>query len=40
MKKVFIIIPLFLGGILFSQKKPQKKNPIKKTTVVKFNYHD
>ncbi|WP_326983628.1 M28 family peptidase [Chryseobacterium sp. MYb264] len=40
MKKVFIIIPLFLGGILFSQKKPQKKNPIRKTTVVKFNYHD
>ncbi len=29
-----------MGGILFSQKKPQKKNPIKKTTVVKFNYHD
>lgn len=40
MKKIFIIIPLFLGGILFSQKKPQKKNPFKKTTVVKFNYHD
>lgn len=29
-----------MGGILFSQKKPQKKNPIRKTTVVKFNYHD
>jgi len=40
MKKVFIIIPLFLGGILFSQKKPQKKNPVKKSTVVKLNYHD
>ena len=40
MKKIFIIIPLFLGGFLFSQKKPQKK-PVKKTTVAaKFNYHD
>ena len=39
MKKIFIIIPLFLGGFLFSQKKPQK-NPAKKTTLAKFNYHD
>ncbi len=39
MKKVFIIIPLFLGGILFSQKKPVKK-PVKKNTTVKFTYHD
>lgn len=39
MKKIFIIIPLFLGGFLFSQKKPQKK-PIKKTTVARFNYHE
>ncbi|WP_449398305.1 hypothetical protein [Chryseobacterium wanjuense] len=40
MKKIFIIIPLFLGGFLFSQKKPQKK-PVKKTAVAaKFNYHD
>ncbi|MCS3529260.1 M28 family peptidase [Chryseobacterium sp. JUb7] len=39
MKKIFIIIPLFLGGILFSQKKPVKK-PAKKATTVKFTYHD
>ncbi|WBV52989.1 M20/M25/M40 family metallo-hydrolase [Chryseobacterium gambrini] len=40
MKKIFIIIPLFLGGFLFSQKKPLKK-PVKKTAVgEKFNYHD
>jgi hypothetical protein len=39
MKKIFIILPLFLSGFLFSQKKPQKK-PVKKTTVAKFNYHD
>lgn len=40
MKKVFIIIPLFLGGFLFSQKKPQKK-PVNKTGIaVKLNYHD
>jgi len=40
MKKTFIIIPLFLGGFLFSQKKPQK-NPFKKPTVTaKFNYHE
>lgn len=40
MKKIFIIIPLFLGGFLFSQKKPLKK-PVKKTAVgEKFNYPD
>lgn len=39
MKKLFIIIlPLFLGGFLFSQKKPQKK--LTKTPVAKFNYHE
>lgn len=39
MKKIFIILPLFLSGFLFSQKKPLK-NPTKKGTVAKFNYHD
>lgn len=39
MKKIFIILPLFLSGFLFSQKKPQK-SPAKKGTVAKFNYHD
>ncbi|MDN4010885.1 M20/M25/M40 family metallo-hydrolase [Chryseobacterium gambrini] len=40
MKKIFIIIPLFLGGFLFSQKKPLKR-PVKKTAVgEKFNYND
>lgn len=39
MKKIFIILPLFLSGFLFSQKKPQKK-PIKKTITGKFNYQD
>ncbi|PIF45578.1 peptidase M28-like protein [Chryseobacterium sp. 52] len=39
MKKIFIILPLFLSGFLFSQKKPQKK-PVKKATTAKFNYHD
>lgn len=40
MKKIFIIIPLFLGGFLFSQKKPVKK-PVKKTAITqKLNYHD
>lgn len=29
MKKIFIILPLFLSGFLFSQKKPLK-NPTKK----------
>ncbi|MBB4805299.1 hypothetical protein HNP38_000571 [Chryseobacterium defluvii] len=39
MKKIFILIlPLFLGGFLFSQKKPQKK--IAKSPVAKFNYHE
>jgi carboxypeptidase Q len=40
MKKVFIIIPLFLGGFLFSQKKPQKKPANKTGIAVKLNYHD
>lgn len=40
MKKIFIIIPLFLGGFLFSQKKPMKK-PVRKTGITqKLNYHD
>jgi len=40
MKKIFIIIPLFLRGFLFSQKKPLKK-PVKKTGITqKLNYHD
>lgn len=39
MKKLFIIIPLFLGGFLFSQKKTYKK-PARKTTTAKFNYND
>jgi len=40
MKKIFIIIPLFLGGFLFSQKKPLKK-PVRKTGITqKLNYHD
>lgn len=39
MKKIFIILPLFLSGFLFSQKKPQK-SPAKKGTVARFNYHD
>ncbi|GAB0156564.1 M28 family peptidase [Chryseobacterium sp. Alg-005] len=38
MKKIFILIlPLFLGGFLFSQKKPQKKIT---APVAKFNYHE
>lgn len=37
MKKILIIIPLFLGGFLFSQKKPVKKP---KTAAEKFNYHE
>ncbi|MDR2234879.1 MAG: M28 family peptidase [Chryseobacterium sp.] len=39
MKKIFIILPLFLSGFLFSQQKPHKKT-VKKTTTAKFNYHD
>ncbi|MBB4804746.1 hypothetical protein HNP38_000018 [Chryseobacterium defluvii] len=40
MKKIFIVIlPLFLSGFLFSQKKPQKK-PAKKSIGAKFNYTD
>ncbi|HBV15262.1 M28 family peptidase [Chryseobacterium carnipullorum] len=39
MKKIFIILPLFLSGFLFSQKKPIKK-PAKKVTTAKFNYQD
>jgi hypothetical protein len=39
MKKIFILIlPLFLGGFLFSQKRPPKKTT--KASVAKFNYHD
>ena len=37
MKKLFIILPLFLSGFLFSQKKPIKKV---KPAAEKFNYHD
>ncbi|SIP86473.1 Zn-dependent amino-or carboxypeptidase, M28 family [Chryseobacterium sp. RU37D] len=40
MKKIFIIIPLFWGGFLFSQKKSQKKVVKKTTTLAKFNYND
>ncbi|MCJ7935802.1 MAG: M28 family peptidase [Chryseobacterium sp.] len=39
MKKIFIILPLFLSGFLFSQKKPHK-NPVKKGAIAKFNYQD
>ncbi|PKF76092.1 M28 family peptidase [Chryseobacterium sp. PMSZPI] len=40
MKKIFIILPLFLSGFLFSQKKLQKK-PVGKTAIpVKLNYHE
>ncbi|WP_353145595.1 M28 family peptidase [Chryseobacterium sp.] len=38
MKKIFIILPLFLSGFLFSQKKPQKK-PNRTAIPVKLNYH-
>lgn len=40
MKKIFIILPLFLSGFLFSQKKPQKKSIGKTAIPVKLNYHD
>lgn len=40
MKKIFIILPLFLSGFLFSQKKPQKKPAGKSAIPVKLNYHD
>ncbi|REC44094.1 M28 family peptidase [Chryseobacterium pennipullorum] len=40
MKKIFIILPLFLSGFLFSQKKPQKKSAHKAAIPVKLNYHD
>lgn len=40
MKKIFIILPLFLSGFLFSQKKLQKKPAGKTTIPVKLNYHD
>lgn len=40
MKKIFIILPLFLSGFLFSQKKPQKKPAGKTAIPVKLNYHD
>ncbi|HAO27512.1 MAG TPA: peptidase M28, partial [Chryseobacterium indologenes] len=39
MKKIFIILPLFLSGFLFSQKKPQKKVTNKTAIPVKLNYH-
>lgn len=40
MKKIFIILPLFLSGFLFSQKKVQKKPAGKTAIPVKLNYHD
>lgn len=40
MKKIFIILPLFLSGFLFSQKKPQKKPAGKTAIPVKLNYHE
>jgi len=40
MKKIFIILPLFLSGFLFSQKKPQKKPAGRTAIPVKLNYHD
>ncbi|MDR6922316.1 MULTISPECIES: M28 family peptidase [Chryseobacterium] len=40
MKKIFIILPLFLSGFLFSQKKPQKKPAGRTSIPVKLNYHD
>lgn len=40
MKKIFIILPLFLSGFLFSQKKLQKKPAGKTAIPVKLNYHD
>jgi len=40
MKKIFIIIPLFLGGFLFSQRRPVKK-PVRKAAInQKLNYYD
>ncbi len=38
MKKLFIILPLFLSGIFFAQKKPVKKSST--TTIQKVNYPD
>ncbi len=40
MKKAFIIIPLFLSGFLFSQKKPLKRPSKKPYASVKSNYHE
>ncbi|WP_160138386.1 M28 family peptidase [Chryseobacterium sp. c4a] len=40
MKKIFIILPLFLSGFLFSQKKIQKKPAGRTSIPVKLNYHD
>ncbi|MBP2617723.1 M28 family peptidase [Chryseobacterium jejuense] len=40
MKKIFIILPLFLSGFLFSQKKVQKKPAGRPAIPVKLNYHD
>lgn len=40
MKKIFIIIPLFLSGFLFSQRRPARK-PVRKAAInQKLNYHD
>lgn len=40
MKKIFIILPLFLSGFLFSQKKVQKRPAGRTAIPVKLNYHD
>ncbi|WP_250254327.1 M28 family peptidase [Chryseobacterium sp. Marseille-Q3244] len=40
MKKIFIILPLFLSGFLFSQKKIPKKPAGRTAIPVKLNYHD
>lgn len=40
MKKLFIILPLFLSGFLFSQKKPEKKPFKPKTAAQKISYPD
>ncbi|SDI33947.1 M28 family peptidase [Chryseobacterium jejuense] len=40
MKKIFIILPLFLSGFLFSQKKVQKKPAGRTAIPLKLNYHD
>ncbi len=40
MKKLFILLPLFLSGFLFSQKKPEKKPFKPKTQAQKISYPD